>query len=100
MLIRFPLLPDIPTLKESGIPDIQAVPWFAYMAPAGTPDYIIERMSREIAAVLEEPQIRERLQAAYFAPVGSTPQALSSFMREELDRWRPVIERAGLKPDN
>ena len=97
---RFPLLPDIPTLKESGIPDIQAVPWFAYMAPAGTPDYIIERMSREIAAVLEEPQIRERLQAAYFAPVGSTPQALSSFMREELDRWRPVIERAGLKPDN
>ena len=97
---RFALLPDLPTLKESGIPDIQAVPWFAYMAPAGTPDAIVERMSREIAAVLKQPQARQRLQAAYFDPVGGTPEELARFMREELDRWKPVIERAGLKPDS
>lgn len=97
---RSSLLPDLPTLREAGLPDIQAVPWFAYMAPKGTSSEIVQRMSREIAAVLKEPETLKRLQTAYFDPVGSTPEALGKFMGEELRRWRPVIERAGLKPDN
>lgn len=97
---RSALLPDLPTLRESGLPDIQAVPWFAYMAPKGTPPEVVQRMSREIAAVLKDPETQKRLQTAYFDPVGSTPEALSRFMDEELRRWKPVIERAGLKPDN
>ena len=97
---RSALLPDLPTLRESGLPDIQAVPWFAYMAPKGTPPEVVQRMSREIAAVLKEPETQKRLQTAYFDPVGSTPEALARFMGEELRRWKPVIERAGLKPDN
>jgi tripartite-type tricarboxylate transporter receptor subunit TctC len=97
---RFDLLPELPTLRESGIPDIQAVPWFAYMAPKDTPPEIVQRMSREIAAVLQDPETRQRLQTAYFSPVGSTPQDLAKFMNEELARWKPVIERAGLKPEN
>ena len=97
---RSALLPDLPTLRESGLPDIQAVPWFAYMAPKGTPPEVVQRMSREIAAVLKEPETQKRLQTAYFDPVGSTPEALAKFMGEELRRWKPVIERAGLKPDN
>ncbi|MCT8173538.1 Bug family tripartite tricarboxylate transporter substrate binding protein [Variovorax sp. CY25R-8] len=96
---RSGLLPELPTLRESGLPDIQAVPWFAYMAPKGTPDAIVQRMSREIAAVLKDPEVLKRLQTAYFDPVGSTPEALSKFMGEELRRWKPVIERTGLKPD-
>jgi tripartite-type tricarboxylate transporter receptor subunit TctC len=96
---RSGLLPELPTLRESGLPDIQAVPWFAYMAPKGTPDAIVQRMSREIAAVLKDPEVQKRLQTAYFDPVGSTPEALSKFMGEELRRWKPVIERTGLKPD-
>jgi len=96
---RSALLPELPTLRESGLPDIQAVPWFAYMAPKGTPDAIVQRMSREIAAVLKDPEVQKRLQTAYFDPVGSTPEALAKFMGEELRRWRPVIERTGLKPD-
>nr|WP_233167453.1 tripartite tricarboxylate transporter substrate-binding protein [Xylophilus sp. ASV27] len=82
------------------MPDIQAEPRFAYMAPKGTPDEVVQRMSREIAAVLREPETQKRLQTAYFDPVGSTPEALQKFMAEELRRWKPVIERAGLKPDN
>ncbi|RYX95993.1 MAG: tripartite tricarboxylate transporter substrate binding protein [Comamonadaceae bacterium] len=97
---RSALLPDLPTLRESGLPDIQAVPWFAYMAPKGTPDEIVQRMSREIAAVLKDPETVKRLQTAYFDPVGSTPEALGKFMGEELRRWKPVIERAGIKADN
>ncbi len=96
---RSALLPDLPTLRESGLPDIQAVPWFAYMAPKGTPQPVVDRMSREIAAVLAEPETRQKLLTAYFDPVGSTPPQLAAFMREELQRWKPVIERAGLKPD-
>ena len=75
------------------------MPWFAYMAPKGTPDAIVQRMSREIAAVLKDPEVQKRLQTAYFDPVGSTPEALAKFMGEELRRWKPVIERTGLKPD-
>lgn len=97
---RSGLLPDLPTLRESGLPDIQAVPWFAYMAPKGTPPEVVQRMSREIASVLKDPETQKRLQTAYFDPVGSTPEALATFMGEELRRWKPVIERAGIKPDN
>ena len=97
---RFSQLPDLPTLRESGLPDIQAVPWFAYMAPKGTPAPIVQRMSREIAAVLKDPEVQQRLKAVYFDAVGSSPEALAKFMDEELRRWRPVIERAGLKPEN
>ena len=93
------VLSDIPTLRESGLPDIQAVPWFAYMAPKGTPQPVVDRMSREIAAVLAEPETKQRLLTAYFDPVGSSPKQLADFMRDELQRWKPVIERAGLKPD-
>ncbi|MBJ2154477.1 Bug family tripartite tricarboxylate transporter substrate binding protein [Variovorax sp. IB41] len=97
---RSALLPELPTLRESGLPDIQAVPWFAYMAPKGTPNDVVQRMSREIAVVLKDPETVKRLQTAYFDPVGSTPEALAKFMGEELVRWKPVIQRAGLKPDN
>ncbi len=96
---RSPLLPDVPTLKESGLPDIQAAPWFAYVAPAATPPAIVQRLSAELDAVLKEPDVREKLKAAYFDPIGGTPESLGRFMREEQTRWRPVIERAGLKPD-
>ena len=96
---RSSLLPELPTLRESGLPDIQAVPWFAYMAPKGTPQPVVDRMSREIAAVLAEPETKQRLLTAYFDPVGSSPKQLADFMRDELQRWKPVIERAGLKPD-
>ncbi|WP_225781939.1 tripartite tricarboxylate transporter substrate binding protein [Xenophilus sp. Marseille-Q4582] len=97
---RSALLPELPTLRESGLPDIQAVPWFAYLAPKGTPPATVQRMSQAIAAVLQDPATRQRLQTAYFDPVGSTPQQLADFMAQELRTWRPVIERAGLKPSD
>ena len=96
---RFEPLAELPTLRESGLLELQAVPWYAYMAPKDTPTEVVQRMSREIAAVLKDPVTRQRLQTAYFDPVGSTPEELATFMNEELARWKPVIEGAGLKPD-
>jgi tripartite-type tricarboxylate transporter receptor subunit TctC len=96
---RSQLLPDLPTLRESGLPDVQAFPWFSYMAPKGTPRAIVERMNREIVAVLQDPEVRKRLQSSYFDPIGSTAESLAAFMTAERARWKPVIERAGIKPD-
>ena len=70
------------------------------MAPKGTPPATVQRMSQAIAATLQDPETRKRLETAYFDPVGSTPQALAEFMAQELRTWRPVIERAGLKPSD
>ena len=96
---RSPLLPELPTLRESGLPGVQAYPWFAYMAPKGTSRAIVDRMNREIVAVLLDPEVRKRLETNYFDPIGSTPESLATFMIEERARWKPVIERAGIKPD-
>lgn len=96
---RSALLPDVPTLKESGVPDIQAAPWYAYMAPQGTSPAIVQRLSQELAAVLKEPEVVEKLRAQYFDVIGSTPEALGRFMQEERNRWVPVIKRAGLTPN-
>lgn len=96
---RSPMLPDVPTLKESGVPDIQAAPWFAFMAPQGTSPAVVQRMSQEVAAILKEPGVQDKLKAQYFDVIGSSPEALSAFMQEELNRWKPVIERAGLRPN-
>jgi len=96
---RFPLLPDLPTLAESGFPEIQALAWMAIMAPAHTPKPIVDRMSREINAILHEPKTREVMARTYMEPIGTTPEGLHKWMVEERDRWAPVIKRAGLTAD-
>ncbi len=94
---RSKLVPDIPTMAESGFPDIQALAWMAIMAPAGTPPDIIDRMNKEIVAVLNEPETQQKLATAYMESVGSTPQELAKWMAEERERWTPVIKHVGLK---
>jgi tripartite-type tricarboxylate transporter receptor subunit TctC len=96
---RSPLAPDLPTLAESGFPEIQATAWMAIVAPARTPPDIIAKMNRELVAVLKEPEVRDKLALAYMEPVGSTPQELAAFMQEERTRWAPVIKHAGLRAD-
>ncbi len=66
------------------------------MAPAGTPQPIIQRMNKEIVAALNEPDTQQKLATAYMESVGSTPEELASWMREERDRWAPVIRHVGL----
>jgi tripartite-type tricarboxylate transporter receptor subunit TctC len=96
---RSKLAPELPTMAESGFPDIQALAWMAIMAPAGTPQPIIQRMNKEIVAALNEPDTQQKLATAYMESVGSTPEELASWMREERDRWAPVIRHVGLTAD-
>jgi tripartite-type tricarboxylate transporter receptor subunit TctC len=92
---RSPLLPELPTMKEAGYPEIQALAWMAYMAPGATPPDIVGRMNRELVATLKEPDTRQKLQAAFMEPVGNSPAELATFMQEELARWAPAIRRSG-----
>ncbi len=94
---RSALTPDLPTLKESGFPEIQALAWMAIMAPAGTPPEIIKRMNTEIVAILKEPETQQKLAVAYMESIASTPEELSKWMLEERARWAPVIKHVGLK---
>ncbi|NUZ08154.1 Bug family tripartite tricarboxylate transporter substrate binding protein [Piscinibacter koreensis] len=96
---RSALVPGVPTLAESGFPEIQALAWMAVMAPARTPADVIERMNREMVAVLNDPEVRNKLATAYIEPIGSTPAELAKWMTEERTRWAPVIKYAELKAE-
>ncbi|MSQ70008.1 MAG: tripartite tricarboxylate transporter substrate binding protein [Betaproteobacteria bacterium] len=96
---RSALVPELPTMKESGFPEIEAMAWMAIMAPARTPQDIIARMNRELVAVLRDPDTRQKMAAQYMEPIGGTPEELTKFMREELARWTPVIKRSGATVD-
>ena len=88
-------MPDIPTFKEAGIPDVENAAWMAVMAPAGTPDAVIERMNQEINAALASPEVREKLAAQFMEPGGGSSEDLRRFMQRELAVMGPVIKRSG-----
>ena len=96
---RIPQLPDVPTMREAGFPEAESAAWMAVMAPAGTPAEVIQRLNREINAVLQQPEMRERMSAAAMEPVGGTVDELAAFMRDELRRWTPIIRRSGVTLD-
>jgi tripartite-type tricarboxylate transporter receptor subunit TctC len=88
---RSPYLPDVPTLKESGI-DVEADAWNGLIAPAGTPRPIIERISKNVAEIIRQPTLREKLATQLMEPVGSSPDELRARMDGEIERWAPVIK--------
>ncbi|WP_082521909.1 Bug family tripartite tricarboxylate transporter substrate binding protein [Ramlibacter sp. Leaf400] len=94
---RSALTPDIPTMKEAGLPEIENLAWMAIMAPASTPDDIVRRMNQEINAVLAMPETKEKMHAQYMEPIGGSPQDLARFMQQELRTMTPVIKRTGIK---
>ncbi|MGA2057938.1 MAG: tripartite tricarboxylate transporter substrate binding protein [Bradyrhizobium sp.] len=89
---RSALLPNVPTLRESGIDGIEAGAWIGLVAPANTPAAILDQLRAAVAEILAEPEIREKLTALYMEPVADTPDEFRAVMKQELDRWGPVIE--------
>ncbi|MCD8538187.1 MAG: tripartite tricarboxylate transporter substrate binding protein [Burkholderiaceae bacterium] len=86
-------LAGIAPLAEQGLPGFEAISWNAMLAPAGTPDAVLNRVSDVVARIMRDPAVQQEFTAVYFTPVGSTPEELAAFMRVETDRWVPVIER-------
>jgi tripartite-type tricarboxylate transporter receptor subunit TctC len=97
-LKRVKALPDVPTIHEQGLEGFEAVTWIGLLAPAGTPREIVDRMQREIAKVLQIPEVQERLASAGAEPVGSTPEEFDAYMKSELRKWGDVIRKAKVPP--
>jgi tripartite-type tricarboxylate transporter receptor subunit TctC len=90
-------LPDVPTFAESGLPGFVVDSWVGVLAPARTPLPVIERLQREIAAVLADPAVKERYGVLGIEPVGNTPEQFAAQIREDLARWEKVVRQAGIK---
>jgi tripartite-type tricarboxylate transporter receptor subunit TctC len=93
---RSPYLPDVPTLKESGI-DVEADAWMALIGPGNMPREIVDAINRDAVAIVTSPAVRDKLAAQLMTPVASTPQALRETMNAEIARWAPVIKAANVK---
>jgi tripartite-type tricarboxylate transporter receptor subunit TctC len=93
---RSPLLPNVPTLKESGI-DVEADAWNGLVAPAGIPSAVLAKIQREVVEALRAADVREKLNAQIMEPVGNTPAEFRAWIDRDLARWGAVIQAAGIK---
>jgi tripartite-type tricarboxylate transporter receptor subunit TctC len=96
---RSPLIPDVPTVAESGYPGFESVASYGFFAPAGTPKPIIDKLNKEINAVLLDPQLKANLLTQGIDLEGSTPEALQAFVKGEIDKWARVIKTSNIKPE-
>ncbi len=96
---RYQPLPDLPTVAESGLPelkDFEAIAWNAIVGPASTPASVVERLNQEFNDALRDRAIAERLMGQGMTPTGGSPQVLARLMADEATRWGPVIRRTGI----
>ncbi|TAG48846.1 MAG: tripartite tricarboxylate transporter substrate binding protein [Betaproteobacteria bacterium] len=96
---RSSLLPNVPTVAESGLPDYVVDTYFGLYAPAATPRDIVDRLQREMAAAVQSAEVKERFASQGAEPVGGTSAALSALMKTEADKWRRVITAGQIKID-
>jgi tripartite-type tricarboxylate transporter receptor subunit TctC len=98
-LKRYPALPDMPTIHESGVKGYETTIWLALFAPAATPKATVDRLNGELRKAVDSTEYKARLQTLYMQPVTSTPQQLSGWLKAELGKWNKVVRDAGIKPE-
>lgn len=96
---RSPVLPDVPTTAESGLPTVESRGLFGLLAPAGTPEDVVQLLSREAGAVLNDPGLREKLLRQGIEPEPSSPEALRSLIQSEITKWARVMKEADIRPE-
>ena len=96
---RAAAFPNVPTMAESGVPGYDVVSWQAIFAPAGTPRPIVDRLHAELAKILQDPEVKDRLAKLGLDASGMTPADLTAFQKAEIDKWAKVIKAANIKID-
>ena len=91
---RSPVTPTVPTMAESGYPDVEAVAWHGIFVPARTPPEIIDKLNREIVKALANPEIKDLLSKQAMSPVGNTPQEFAAFLKKDIETWKDVAALA------
>ena len=93
------VVPDLPTVAEAGVPGYEANNWNGVVVPAGTPRAVVARLQREIKAIVNTPEVRERLLATAFEPIADTPPEFTRYLALERVKWARVVKDAGVKPE-
>lgn len=96
---RIAALPDVPTLAEAGFPSLQDYTWIAVFLPAGTAPAIVQKLNESINAAVQSADLRERLEALAFDPLGGSPQQVAEYVKAEIVKWGKVVRDTGAKPD-
>ena len=91
--------PDLPTMIEMGYPDFEAVPWFGFLTPTGTPSAIVEKIHRDTVTVLAMPDVRKRFEDNGLDVIGGTPAEFAEVIRKEIPYWAKIIKEAGIKAE-
>lgn len=94
---RDPVLPNVPTVAEQGLPGFEATAWWGLLAPAKTPPAIVQRMNAEVAKLLRDPQIRERMAGQGMNIVASSPEAFGAFVDAQTAKWAKVVKDHGIR---
>jgi len=97
---RHPHVPDVPTFKEAGLPDVNLATWIFLMAPAATPDAVVAQLNRTINEILATPDMKERLLGQGFVQTGGTVEQMAARMKAETELWGKVIRDANIKIEN
>jgi tripartite-type tricarboxylate transporter receptor subunit TctC len=92
-------LPDVPTLEEAGTPNHEVGYWTGILVPAGTPNDIVDLLSRQIARIILLPEVKERLAKLGFSPLAGTPQELAAYIKTESEEWGRVVREAKIRID-
>jgi tripartite-type tricarboxylate transporter receptor subunit TctC len=90
-------VPDIPTISESGLPGFDQSAWHGLFAPAGTPDAIIAKMSKEVVSILKMPDVEKRFTAQGVDIIASTPEEFSAFVRKDVAKYEKLIKSANIR---
>ena len=96
---RDPAAPELPTIAEAGIPGYEVSSWHGLFVPAMTPAHIVKKMNADTIAVLADPAVKGKLEQGGYTAVGSSPEALATLLKSEIDKWISVIKEAGIRID-
>ena len=96
---RISVLPDVPTIAESGVPGYEESNWWGILAPAGTPATIVERLHKEITAIQNSPDVQKQLEAEGAEVVHMSSAEFGSFLAKEMNKWERVVKTANIKAE-
>jgi tripartite-type tricarboxylate transporter receptor subunit TctC len=96
---RSPLLPEVPTMAEAGVPGFEWRTWASFVVPVGTPGAIVDRLHAELVKAVNAPEVREKLIAQGLEPIGSAPATVTQWTQDGLKRMRDIVQRAKIQAE-